>query len=175
MHLLRCEPAFRLEFLSADFFLLEVTERRATGRTLRMLILIDVGAVALWLVLGCGAVPCSERSTSNELTPEDLPRQSGDLERARPAAAPIGAVSKPVGESRLCPSRMCRRPGDNRAGNRWILRGCSSGGGLAAPVGWLRCGSPSPGRPTSRRTRPSWGSRLCYPLAVFLVHQMARH
>ena len=115
MHLLRCEPAFRLEFLSADFFLLKVTERRATGRTLRMLILIDVGAVALWLVLGCGAVPCSERSTSNELTPEDLPRQSGDLERARLAAAPIGAVSKPVGESRLCPSRMCRRPGDNRA------------------------------------------------------------
>jgi hypothetical protein len=125
-----------------------------TGRTLRMLILIDVGAVALWLVLSCGAVPCSERSTSDELTPEDLPRQSGDLERARPAAAPIGAVSKPVGESRLCPSRMCRRPGDNRAGDRWILRGCSSGGGLAAPVGWLRCGSPSPGRPTSRHTRP---------------------
>ena len=80
-----------------------------TGRTPRMLILIDVGAVPLWLVLSCGAVPCSEKPTSNELSPEDLPRQSGDLERAWPAAAPIGAVSKPVGESRLCPSRMCRR------------------------------------------------------------------
>src|SRR5262249_19248358 len=113
------------------------------------------GAAAPWLVLCCGAAPRRERSTSNELTPEDLPRRSGDLDRARPVAASIGAVSELVGESRLCPSRGCRRPGGNRAVDRWILRGGPSGGWVAAPVGWLRCRSPAPGQPTSRRKKPS--------------------